>query len=129
MKTYLVFNLLILFLSFSLIRAQEKEIFVINESNIIFLEIHVKSTQDSEWSTVQLEQNSEDFFQSFTIPTDSLRNCIIDIKAVDETNEYYWDKINACNAIEISIYIEDDGSTGYTVTYQESEENDEEIDY
>jgi hypothetical protein len=126
MKTYLILFLFCYLITLSGILAQDKEIFVINESNITFAEFFVKGSQNSDWISINLASGSQDFFQSFTILPNTVKGCIIDFKAVDESGEYLWEKIDACNAIEISLYFEDDGTSGYTVTHEEPESEDDE---
>jgi hypothetical protein len=130
MKLYSIITaLLLIFLLFGSYRAQDEEIFVINESSVAFTGFYVKSTSDDEWISMKTESSSEDYYQSFTIVPNTFGDCRIDLKAVDDTEEYYWERIDACNAIEISIYFDEEGTTGYSVTYKETESEENEIEY
>lgn len=105
--------------------AQRMEVYVINETNSTFQSFSFKSSKSKNWEAITIPEETDEYLQALKIYVDTSDNCLIDFRANDGLEEYKWFKIDLCNAVEVSLFVEDDGSSAYRVTYEESEYEEE----
>ena len=125
MKKSTILNQVMVFAFISAVNlhSQQTEVLFTYQSDVPLNQFSYNIGDEDDWKEIKTEKQSTKNIGSFYLKIDLTENCFVNLIATDEGEfEYGWYDIDICEAVSVSLYIDEDGETSFTVNYKEEVE-------